>query len=344
MKRFFSQWAVNVAVLLTVMATATGAFAAPVYVGPNDDLEMVAVDPLPVRMPPTIIEAPDVVRDDGRGVVMEETDGTGPVIGSNYVRMYIASTPSTAGSEADYINLRFGEDYKIQLNGVSGAFPVGYTLTWDLNDVSGYLEDIPQDNWDFAALETESGDGILMSRVVVVHSGVTIVDWSVNRWLDKPSDTTLGLGAMMLDRKLSLVFDTDHAAINFAARELGKTDGDKYGTSGAWCSEFASWCLRKEGFMTPTGSIGTDDMKDWFQDRGRKYSRTQIKNKTYAPAPGDYLSLFDGGHSAIFMQWIDSTTTITDATRFYTIEGNTGSTVNRQIRTVGNIDALGAAQ
>jgi len=198
--------------------------------------------------------------------------------------------------------------------------------------------------WDEISFWTNSGDGIQVARVIIVHSGVEILDWSVNRWLDAPNETTLGTGAMQMVRKLQQVGNTDHAAIHFAARELGKTNGYKYGSGRLWCSEFASWCLWKEGFWTPAGNIGTDDMKAWFSSRGRLYTRSQVTSESYVMRAGDYLSLWGGDHSALFVEWIDSTTNITNATRFRTIEGNTGQRVAVRTRTVADIDRVGKAQ
>lgn len=69
-----------------------------------------------------------------------------------------------------------------------------------------------------------------------------------------------------------------------------------------------------------------------------------MRNKSYIVRPGDYLSLWGGDHSVLFVEWIDSTTTITDNTRIRTIEGNTGQHVDMRVRDVGDIDRVGSAQ
>lgn len=348
------------AAMIALCFTAAGyAGSNHVYVDDNRDyvdpmvMEMAADAPavhaLPEGVQPYDIPAREFVADvSGAG---EESsgyrlgDGDGPMVGSNYVRIYIG-THINAATAADYIIMNYGRGRNMRLYGYySGSgysFPRGWTLTWDL--AGTVAEDYPQEMWDEISFWTNSGDGLQIARVIIVHSGVEILDWSVNRWLDAPHETTLGTAAMMLERKLQHVGDTDHAAINFAARELGKTNGYKYGSGAEWCSEFASWCLWKEGFWTPTGSIGTTDMKNWFSARGRLYTRTQVRNKSYNLRTGDYLSLWSGSHSALFVEWIDSTTTITNATRFRTIEGNTGDHVDVRTRTVGDIDRVGSAQ
>lgn len=203
------------------------------------------------------------------------SDGDGPMVGSNYVRLYIGRHVN-AGSNTNYIIMNFGRGRNIRLYGYySGgncSFPRGWTLTWGLDGT--VVEDYPQEMWDEISFWTNSGDGIQVGRMQIVHSGVEILRWNANRWLDAPHETTLGCAAMMLERKLQHVDHTDHAAIHFAARELGKTNGYKYGTGRLWCSEFASWCLWKEGFWTPQGNIGTVEMKAWFNARGRLYTRS----------------------------------------------------------------------
>ncbi len=323
--------------------------------GQAPDLEPLAEGLEPLVIEPSCFEPDDIGGHSGSSKILG--DGTGPMIGSNYIKIYISNDHVNAGSNTDYVKMRFGQRsgnddgsdaYQIKLwgwwDGSDNSFPRGWTLTWDLTSVSDYLDDVPQDAWDHISLMTPSGDGMLIRRVVVVHSGQEILDWTVNRWLDSPDHTTLGCAAMITERKLQHVGNSDHAAIHAAALEIGKTDGYKYGTGNLWCSEFASWALWKEGFMTPAGNIGTDDMKDWFSARGRLYTRTQVRNKTYVPKPGDYLSINSGGHSCLFLEWVDSTDTITNGTRFKTIDGNSSDTVRVVTRTVGAIDRVGKAQ
>jgi len=273
------------------------------------------------------------------------SDGDGPMVGDNYVRLVIGSH-TNAGSNTDYITMNFGRGRNIRLygywNGSDNVFPRGWTLTWDL--AGTVVEDYPQDTWDEISFWMPSGDGIEVDRMEIYHSGVNILYWRAERWLDAPNYTSMGTAGKMLQRKLKHIEGTHHAALHFAARELGKTNGYKYGTGNLWCSEFASWCLWKEGFWTPEGNIGTVDMKDWFDDRGRLHTRSEVLSETYVMKEGDYLSLWDGGHSALFVKWIDDTTNITSSTRFKTIEGNTGQHVDVRTRTVADIDAVGKAQ
>jgi len=322
------------------------------------DVELLAEGLEPAFLEPAMAE-PDYM--EGQGVPADESKtmkaNTGPLVGTNYIRIYVDGESSSAGSNTDYIYARFGQrqgdddgsdPYELRLwgyeEGSDHSFPGGWALTWDLEALRDYLEDMPQDNWDEISLVTPSGDGILIDRVIVVHSGMEILDWDADRWLDSPDESALGCAAMITERKLEHVGHSDNAAIHFGALELGKTDGFKYGTGNLWCSEFASWELYKEGFMTPYGNIGTDNMKAWFEDRGRLYTRSQVTSKTYVPRQGDYLSINGGGHSCLFLEWVDSTDTITTSTRFRTLDGNWGQTVTIVTRTVAEIDRVGNAQ
>ncbi len=321
------------------------------------DVEVLAPGLDPVFVDPAFPEP-----DDLRALQTPDAKGfakgvTGPLVGSNYIRMVVSDDHVNAGSNTDYIYARFGqrsgdedgsEAWELRLwspwNGSDNVFERGATITWDLESVRGFLESMPQDSWDQISFVTPSGDGILVDRLVVVHSGMEILDWNVNRWLDSPDDTSLGCGAMIAERKLDHVSHSANAAIHFGALEIGKTNGSKYGTGRLWCSEFASWSLWNEGFMTPYGNIGTDNMKAWFEARGRLYTRSQVINRTYVPRQGDYLSINGGGHSCLFLEWVDPTDTITTSTRFRTLDGNWGETVTIVTRTVAEIDRVGKAQ
>ncbi len=154
---------------------------------------------------------------------------------------------------------------------------------------------------------------------------------------------------MKIDALKSLSFDWV-PQLFYAAQELGNTDGTRYdaGQEGSYCSEFASWALRKAGWSTPlmthpNGVADTQDMKNFFQARNRLFSRTDVLNKSYRIRPGDYLSMLGNSHSGLFLNYIDSATNPTSSTRIRTIEGNTGGRVAIKERTLGNIDAIGNA-
>lgn len=279
--------------------------------------------------------------------IASDSDG-GPTIGENSIQIRIDAADANAGSTADYIWMYFGRDRKIKLWGVEhDRFPKGATLTWQLNGESDFLETIPPDAWDEISLVTDSGDGMKIAHIVIEHSSVTILDWTVNDWLDASTlerHSRIGLAAPMLTTKLGQIGNRWKPQLHWAARELGKTDGRKYGTTSEWCSEFASWCLRKGLWGTPAGNIGSADMEDYFQDRGRKYSRAQILSKTYTLFEGDYLRFEwdDGGHhSGLFLYYVDDASNPTEQTRIKTIEGNTGSRVAVKTRTLHDVISVG---
>jgi len=279
------------------------------------------------------------------------SDGDGaPVVGANYIKIWIDNEHANAGSNADYIWMYFGTQKRIKLWGIDRTrFPKGWWLQWDLNAVNppGYVEGIPTDSWDNITLINPFGNGLKIDRVKIVHSDVTILDWNCNAWLDgskKEAHGRINFTAPMLSHKLSQVGDEWIPQIHWAARELGKTDGTKYGSTGQWCSEFASWCLRKEMWGTPTGNIGSQVMEDYFAGNGRMHTQAQLLNGDYVLSPGDYVRFeWSNGnhHSGIFRHYIDDASSPTLNTRIATIEGNTGSTVATRTRTFSNVLSVG---
>ena len=278
-------------------------------------------------------------------------DGDGaPVVGTNSIKIWIDNEHGNAGSKADYIWMYFGSQKRIKLWGVERTrFPKGWWLQWDLNHVnpSGYLESVPSDAWDEITLVNPFGDGIKIDRIKIVHSGVTILDWGCNTWLDGSkleAHGRINVTAPMLSYKLGQVDHSWIPQIHWAARELGKTDGTKYDSTDEWCSEFASWCLRKEMWGTPPGNIGSQKMEDYFDSIGRKYTQADLLNGNYKLSPGDYLRFeWSNGkhHSGIFRHYIDDADSPTLTTGLATIEGNTGATVATRTRTIGNVLSVG---
>ena len=279
--------------------------------------------------------------------VASDSDGS-PAVNDNTIRIRIDSSHPNAGSEASKILLRFGDSKQIGLLGFATTkFPKGATMTWDLNGVQDYLETIPTDLWDEITLENPSGDGIKIANIRIVHSDVTILDWDCDAWLDGSKDEKhgrLGLAAKILEQKLDAIDDNWIPQIHWAARELGKADGTKYGSLDAWCSEFASWALRKALWETPEGNIGSQAMEDYFAGIGRMFTIAEILNGDYVLNPGDYLRFqwaSGGQHSGIFMEYIDDAGSPTTSTRIRTIEGNTNSTVAVRTRDFGDVISVG---
>lgn len=278
-----------------------------------------------------------------------ETDTRGgPTIGRNRILITIASAPSSSGSKADYIYLRFGRDYRVKLWGVDRThFPAGHTLGWDLNGISDFLEDIPADAWDNIFLENPSGDGILLSHIFIEHSSETILDWDKEIWLDgskKEPFGRIGLIAQILETKLSAINHNWIPQLHWAAKEIGKTDWRKYGDGSVWCSEFASWCLYKALWNVPhSGSFGSNTLANWFNEQGRKYTRENLLDGSYRLILGDYLQLHGAGHSALFLSYrvgdpFTDPLAIKKDTPIRTIDGNWGKRVQIVDRTLADLD------
>jgi len=314
-----------------------------------EGVNVIDVYPMHPEAEPVVIEAPEYENDlISMNEIQGISDGTGPVVGTNTIRIYVTNT-SKAGSSCDYIYLDFGPDKNLRLRGYSSgtSFPRGGVITWDLSEQQyrAFMESVDQESWDYICLRTESKDGIKIKKIMIYHSSEKILNWNVGEWLSSPDYSRMGLAAKILNTKLKNLKKPTQAAVHYGLRELGKTDGYKYGTGELWCSEFASWCLRKNGWDTPTGSIGTSSMRNFFDNLGRLYTQSHILSGTYNPKMGDYLSLRDGGHSAIFVKWIDDPNKgINKNSSLQTIEGNTGKAVRIRIREVGDIDHVGKAQ
>ncbi|NHF61325.1 hypothetical protein FK220_018370 [Flavobacteriaceae bacterium TP-CH-4] len=277
-----------------------------------------------------------------------ETDGA-PLIRENYIEISISNGNDTHGSNADYILLHFGDGHTVRLNGrPTTKFQRGDTLKWDFNGIQDFMENIHTDAWDELMLETESGDGIKIEHIKVVHSGETILDWNETLWLDDSTmeaSRFISLTAQILQTKLDQIDHSWIAQIHWAAREIGKTDPTKYGTENAWCSEFASWALQKAMWGTPDGNIGSQSMENYFAGIGRAHQISEIMNGSYVLNPGDYLRFewaSGGQHSGIFMDFVDDPNNLTNNTRIKTIEGNTSSTVRvRTSRKLGDVISCG---
>ena len=85
-------------------------------------------------------------------------------------------------------------------------------------------------------------------------------------------------------------------------------------------------------------------MEKYFSDRGRKYTKAQLLAKSYTMTEGDYVRFqwSNGGqHSALFIKYIDSSSSPTENTRFQTIEGNASSTVKVATRSFRDVLSVG---
>lgn len=265
-----------------------------------------------------------------------------PMISTNTISVWIESSPSSAGSNNPYLYLHMGTKLILLI----GYFIPGISNTWDLNNHS-----ISTDDWDNISIEYKSSDALKIKRVKVVHSGITLVDWYCHTWLStdfSEGNRMLGLDAKILQKKLSYVGGSTVNQIHWAAREIGKTDGTKYGTNSAWCSEFASWCLRKNSWNSPQGSIDTAHMAGFFTAMGRYCNNNTVRLGGYVIKPGDYIRIRkdDGGfHSALFLKWPTAPTAfpLPNNYQFNTIEGNSNGRVQSRTWEIKNAYGVGIA-
>lgn len=276
-----------------------------------------------------------------------ESDG-GPGVGQNYVSISISDDHINAGSKAEKIYLYFDKESKfLRLWGLERSgerFPRGETIRWDMNgdatSPENRIETVPTDAWDNLLLMNLSGDGILIDNIKIVHSSITIVDWPPHGqklWLDGSKGEkygTIGLADQILQKKLETIPSDLRwvPQLHWAVLELGKTDGKKYGTTKAWCSEFASWCLRKAGWWKApvpaslSDNIGSGDMENYFEKMDRSFTKKQILEGEYTLTEGDYLR-FDN-HSALFIKFEEDGRAVTDKLkRFIAVDGNWGAKV-----------------
>lgn len=274
-----------------------------------------------------------------------ESDG-GPGVDENCIEISISDDNRNAGSRAEHIILYFDSQFKfLRLWGLERSgerFPKGETISWNMNDTDpvNWIETVPTDAWDNLLLVNPSGDGILIDKIRIVHSGITIVDWPPAGqpiWLDgskREKYGTIGLADQILQKKLETIPSNLRwvPQLHWAVLELGKTDGKKYGTTKDWCSEFASWCLRKAGWWeapVPTSlsdNIGSGDMENYFEEMNRSFTKQQILDGEYMLTEGDYLRF--NNHSALFIKYEDDGRTNTDPRkRFIAIDGNWGAKV-----------------
>ncbi|MCB1830514.1 MAG: hypothetical protein KDI47_12380 [Gammaproteobacteria bacterium] len=294
----------------------------------------------------------------------KQSDG-GPGVGKNYISIKISNNHDNAASQTDHLVLYFNSDRKfLRLHGFhSGvSFPKGRWLTWDMGaeatDPENWIETVPTDAWDNLVLANPSGDGILIENIKVVHSDFVLVDWPLpgeEVWLDGSLGERfgmIGLADQILQSKLAAldVGVRRIAQLHWAVTELGKSDGTKYGCTGAWCSEFVSWCLRKSGFWdAPTvapedfdsDGIGSGTMNRYFNGLGRSKTKADLTSGAYYMTAGDYVRF--NNHSAMFVRYVNDSKALSDVNKsFVTIDGNIGARVCINTRKVNEIVNVGS--
>ena len=99
-----------------------------------------------------------------------------------------------------------------------------------------------------------------------------------------------------------------------------------------WCSEFASWAIREGTDLdAPTGSIGVEDMWDFFEPEGREivWAEDVWDSEGDCVQPGDYVSRSDPDfhtwqHGGLVVGWVGGFDPEEDINYLWVIEGNVG--------------------
>src|SRR5262245_8351377 len=100
------------------------------------------------ELSPAFFEGSQVFKHADLAQKLASDSAGGATVGENSITLWVASGNATAASEADYIWMYFGLDKRVKLLGRSGQFPEGAVLTWDLNNLSDWLEDnVTADLW-----------------------------------------------------------------------------------------------------------------------------------------------------------------------------------------------------
>lgn len=261
---------------------------------------------------------------------------------------------SNAGSTVSAIELWLG-DFLVYLLAPASGFSPNQILTYNFNNSScpSCWNSMDPDDWDSVKLVTQSHDGVQVKRVQMVHSHQLVLETDVNTWLDEDYGSELNFSLDTGTARWDLVDGSRRTAIYYASQDLGQTGAVKYHTMDrAWCSEFASWALRKTGLGTPTGDLGTLAMTNWFHTEGRRFSKSEVESGKYSPHAGDYVSLWatadepTGSHSVLFRSWASIATpgSPADGDTFHTIEGNTCNAVRVRTRNWSDVVYVGNAQ
>ncbi|MCP4283956.1 MAG: hypothetical protein GY792_05835 [Gammaproteobacteria bacterium] len=286
------------------------------------------------------------VRDDQSSANIEyRAQNSGASVSDTY-HSGIISTTKIIITTSSHVNAGTASTFRFYIGNhyrtLTGASTPNRIYTWDYSDSdSNWWRNIHPDNWDHIRLQANSGDGMKIAHIKIMHNNYTILDTDVNAWLDKYHARKLVFDNEIAMTKWSMLDNTRNPVLYYAVMDIGKSGHQKYmNADEAWCSEFASWAIRQgTGRSTPAGPIWVQDMKDYFDDRGRLYSKSDIEAGTYNLKGGDYVSINDRGHSVIFVEWTSYLNT------FRVIDGNWGNRV--RIRTVnwsdvGNSDGIGS--
>lgn len=116
----------------------------------------------------------------------------------------------------------------------------------------------------------------------------------------------------------------------------GSTYQKWFGSYGAWCTMFISWCANEAGILTTESfadppavykTASVSSMKNWYSDNHRAFTISASPESANYPKVGDLVTIrpsstgIDHGHIGIVVA--------TDGNKITTIEGNTSNKVKR---------------
>jgi len=266
-----------------------------------------------------------------------------PQSGQSTGSLIIGISPESSSGIVEHLELCF-HDTCIELHGPGNTFPPGMFIRYDFIGVNEILETIPVDYWDSITLVLPGDGDLSIAYVKITHNNSVMLQWTGLMELSSAGQTHWNLAQAINNTKLDNLSTLPNGKAYWALQEIGKNDGTKYSETspGGWCSEFTAWVFRHNGWPAPQGSIGSQHMRAFFSDRNRLYTIQQIYDGEYVLQMGDYMSMFNEGHSGIFLEYIDSPDQPEPSTRILTIEG--GSLVSIFIRQLSALDHAGNAQ
>ncbi len=299
-----------------------------------------AAGKLPTETPIKPLDAADLDRDDLTGLQITKRGSSyssypAGIEGTTYIQITTASH-ANAGT-ANTFRWYIGDDYRT----LTGAVNPSTTYKWSYSD-SSWWRNIHPDQWDQIRLQANSGDGLKIDHIKIMHNGYVILDTDVDAWLDNDYGHQMVFDPEVAMTKWEQLDNTRNPVLYAAVMDLGKSGAWKYadGNDVAWCSEFASYAIRTgTGMPAPEGSINVTKMKEFFDDEGRLFTKADVEDGTYTLKPGDYVSINDKGHSTIFVEWVDY------LVKFKAINGNSGNQVrisNFNWSSVGDDDGIGS--
>ena len=112
--------------------------------------------------------------------------------------------------------------------------------------------------------------------------------------------------------------------------------GDWYGTQGAWCAMFVSWCAKEAGILNKVipKYAWCESGADWYKNRNRYGWRGK-----YTPKPGDVVFFYNKNNSAPYYH--TGIVEYVEGDKVHTIEGNSSDEVRRRNYSLSYSDIQG---